>query len=681
MQISTILKASFLAVLFATLVQAEEPVFQPWIPQHLDDWPALVAEAKAYVETTNAAQKATKASIQFFVRAEDQPLMLEENLPAPPKNIFPGDHITLMFTTVKDNTSSNGFGAVNVWRAVKRGAAGVTIGVQINKKSPSWPFPDQNSMIPVFDAQIQEQKPSSGVWKTRLHDFGGEVGLFWLASWERLDDRARTRDDAQGIARPLRPEDLRWLSGAPSPVEYKAESPVDSVIYQARVKAHAGVQQGLSRFRSGFLARPVIVYEVERNGIGEKLGIKPGDTPIAVGTSRVCSAIDFKNKLRSNIGSEKVIRFARSGSDLISIKVTSEKLGIGYADAIPDPGMAVLEVVAKADVSLVTDAAVMMYAYTESDLTECALSRLRGHIPEAALAFMRAWNATTHDDIGGVEVLLSPNFSPVDGDLSAEIDRFKQANRARSGRFIWAWPAKAKDTSFDTLIRHLLSSLPEAERFTLFDGKLDKSYFSLMANDRVQPIDQAGSLLGPNGGIMKASGTYASAGASFGNIPDRCQMTFNFTLIPILSTLSKEGNAITPSHQFLSVGFETRSAQAINNGGMGEIRMHANGYVSFHPPHLDSQVFDYNQDSQPLPIPVLVDGTAINTLRIIRIAQTQRIELNGHLISQGFLPLISGTEEAKIPHLGIVLSVKDAECRISDVMIKVPKEGVEPNGF
>jgi hypothetical protein len=54
----------FLALVQVTISAAEEHI-EPWLPQHLDDWDATVAEVKEYVKTYNEAHAKIEGQFKF----------------------------------------------------------------------------------------------------------------------------------------------------------------------------------------------------------------------------------------------------------------------------------------------------------------------------------------------------------------------------------------------------------------------------------------------------------------------------------------------------------------------------------------------------------------------------------------------------------------------------------------
>ena len=170
----------------------------PWVPKQLDDWPALVAEAKAYAATTNESQKRLNPALCFSVKINGNRAGVTEGRPNPPANGLASDVISMHYLFVKDGTSSSGCGGTEVWRAKATGAAGATVTFCTMMETSLGAFPDLSAQTAQLDADVRANPPPTSPWVTEVKTFKNGTSSYWLATWQRVGDRGRTRDDVEG---------------------------------------------------------------------------------------------------------------------------------------------------------------------------------------------------------------------------------------------------------------------------------------------------------------------------------------------------------------------------------------------------------------------------------------------------------------------------------------------------
>ncbi len=607
------------------LGMAAEPAFVPWIPRQLDDWPALAAEMKAYADGLEKAYP-TRPSIRAY---PDQSIATPDAVPRPPSDLVAEDLLILNYWEEKGQ-ARQGCGTTVVWRAAKSGAAEVHVAIFMPVVAKHLPkvVPDVGAAISELEKFIPTLRPAAGAWTSATD------GKWWNASWKRKNGRTRTRDDVEGRAEDLRPVDTAWLAGPVPPGTAKPVAAVTPEAYGERVAAHAGVTRALERFKSGFTPRQIVVLQVKVGGAAAKLGVLPGDVIVAIDKKPVLTVFD-EDWLGTE--AEHVFTVTRRGDAPRQVKIPPGARGLTTATGAPDPGLAVLAAVGPTLTPAHTDAAVAMYALDQPDLAVAAIRRLTGKIGAPAMVFLNAWRAAANDDFGRVEALVKSGIGKPGSTLATEALLLCAANRERSGRFNWAWPEAGRNADFATMFRHLVKPLGKDERFRLLDGALDGTTFTVQANDRIRPLESAVRLLQPDGGVLAAeAGPGPFQEAIFTDLPERFQLTATFTITP-------PPDALPANHsQILAIQFQNRSAKEISGRGHGMVAITTEGRASFLSATLDKE--DRFRVLQPLPLLVAADGKGLNTLRVIRIAQMQRIEINGHVALQGFLPMSSGPQ-------------------------------------
>lgn len=663
-----------------------DQAFMPWIPKQLDDWPALVAEAKAYVTTTNELQKRINPVLYFSVRIDENRLGVRDGRPTPPVNGQADDVISMhyLFVTKKDGGSSIGCGGSEVWRAKGTGAAGATVTYCTKMTTSMGEFPDLTAKSVELDASVKASHPPTSPWASEAKTFENGTIAYWLASWQRVGDRGRTRDDVEGPGEPLRPEDLRWLAGPPALLAPRPiVQPATPALYADFTATHVEVQRALIRLRAGIPANPVMLYVVSKDGVGASAGLRAGDVALAINGKPVRSREDCRDQLKE-IGTRGfTIHFARLGSLPKDIVVPAGKTGIEVANSVADPRTSVLAAVQRIDATLVQDVVVALYVYDNDAITRRAIENLGSRLPVAYMTFIRAWQAAAKEDFGLVDQLLSAKkvgsgIAKPDVELNGAMDAMRVANRQRSGRFVWAWPDTATIPG-DQVLRRMVNAVPVAERFNLFSGMVPSTIFSTSILDRVELQRGAKDVMKIGGGTLASTDKWRSVGGLIRPIPKRCEWSCRFTIAPSPQKTGTEVATFVAPLPHLSVSFSTLSKTAITNAGVGGVKIHLGGMVTCRTPTLDPQEFSKNWEYEPVPIACIDDGANWNTLRIVRIANFQRTELNGHLVMQGFLPLLDESAEKEEAQIGLSLSAEDVVCVFQDVRIAVPAEVREAN--
>ena len=681
-----ILLLSLLCVWSAQPLWSAEPppvqTFVPWVPKQLDDWPALVAEAKAYAATTNEAQKRLNPALYFSVRIDENRIGVRDGRPTPPVNGRADDIISMhyLFVSKKDVGSSIGCGGTEVWRAKAAGAAGATVTFCTKMTTSQGDFPDLTANSVQLDAAMRTSHPPTSPWATEAKAFENATVTYWLASWQRVGDHGRTRDDVEGPGEPMRAEDLLWLAGPPALHAPRPIVPsVTPAIYTAYTATHAGVQRALIHLRAGMPWNPVMLYVVSKDGVGAAAGLRAGDVALAINTKPVRSREECRDQLQE-IGTQGfTLRIARLGSAPQDIIVPAGKTGIQVANGVADPRMSVLTAVQRIESTLVQDVAVALYVYDNDAIATAAIERLGSRLPVLCTTFIRAWQAAAVEDFGLVDQLLSPKESTSgvakgDVEISRVIHDMWVANRQRSGRFVWAWPDTATIPG-DQVLRRMVNAVPVTERFTLFSGMVPSTFFSTSIYDWVELQRAAKDVMKNGGGALASTDKWRSVGGLIRPIPLRCEWSCRFTLAPSPQFNGTEVATFVAPLPHLSVSFSTLSKSKNTSAGLGDVKIHLGGMVTCRAPTLDPLEFSKGWEYEPLmPIAVADDGVTWNTLRVIRVANFQRTELNGHLVMQGFLPLIEDSAGKEESQICLNLSAEDVVCTFQDVRIASPAE-------
>ncbi len=660
-------------------MSAAEQTIDPWLPQHLDDWDATVEEVKEYVKTYNAAQPNIEGQFKFRMEISSVPITMFGSPISPPTDAVPNDVISCYYFGGQKNATLS-CGVIQIWRALHKGAAGAVVMRSLSEDPKLAPFPDFNAQIPLLEAQTTTLKPPTGAWNHEVRKHG--LSTTWYATWLRSDDRARVADDVEqdpNMLKPMRDSDRQWLVGPPPPLTPSLPSIVAQSItpesYTQRITAHSAIQRGLKLYHAGVPSRYLIICS-RLNDNARALGIKTGDILLAVNNKSVSpdSVCD------EDIDESTSINIARVGSPAITVTTTS-KVSVKFRalPSSPDPGLAVLAAVAEVDKKLVTDAAAAMYGLDFPELAAEGLKRLEGHIPEMTLAFIRAWQAAAAGDFGLADRALAIHTARAPAYLMSEIQLFKVANRERSGRIYWARPSQEKIPGFTGIMRRLINGVPEKERFALFEGTVTTSLFPLDASDQWHPDGNATALMSVAGGSIISTPANRWHMAGIENIPERCEIRWDFTIAPIIFTPTDED--IAPPNPYFQIEFITQSTRLITGNGAGHFRIHPNGRVTCLAPRILPIDMSGGSEYEPVPVPVTCDGVTLNAMRIVRLGECERVEVNGHVVMQGFLPLINPPGTPNAQTIGLSIVAQDVVCTFKNGRVFRTKDPAEKSNF
>lgn len=664
----------FLTLLATSTLDAADPLPPIWLPQHLDDWTALSAEAKAFV--ADAAQKKPRP---FFSSACEPILrVMIPELPTPPSTVAPEDVIQVVYTvdtpaglTVAAPGAPGGVktscGATTVWRGASGGAVAVTVYFDIEPVAKFLPAGTikPKAVRPALIQRLATLKPPVGKWDTSIRTDTA------CAVWTRPGDRARTRDDAEGRAADLRPEDLLWLSTAPKARAPQPAPAMDADAYAKAVAGHGAVQAALARIRAGLFGTPVRIKRVDAGGQAEALGLHVGDLIDSIDNARLHGFNHF-DEVRSQCGpAGQTLHVITTEGKTKSVLAKTGLIGVNLYQEAPHPGVAVLVAVDKLGPEALLHAAVVMYALDRPDLMAYARKKIPATCPVAALVLMDAWIASANEDFGRADSILATQVVGASPELAAEIAELRLATRARSGRLLWAWPERAKDAETLEMLRHILKSTLPADRFPVFDGLLNKTTFTVPADDRAEKMACASRLFGATGGTLESNPATPMVFALLGASPTRSELTVQFTIEPTINGASAGG----AMEAYLSItGAFYAGSKSMPIEGCGEAYFHASGHVTFRPATLCNSDFT---ELKPVPVLVAHDGKTPNTLRVLQIGQMQRLEVNGHLVVQGFIP----SPPNKALKSAIFIEANGVRCRFTDTRLMAAPDPVPVSNF
>ena len=669
----------FLALVQVTISAAEEHI-EPWLPQHLDDWDATVEEVKEYVKTYNEAHAKIEGQFKFKLEIRSVPITMFGSPISPPTDAAPSDVISCFYFGGETNATAS-CGVIQIWRALHKGAAGAVVMRHLTEDQKWAQFPDFTEQIPLLEAQATTFKPPTGTWNHEVRKNG--ISTTWYATWLRADDRARVKDDSEqdpNMLKPMRESDRQWLVGPPPalPPSIVAQ-PITPESYAERVAAHPAIQRGMSLCRAGVPSRYQTICS-EVNDEARALGIKTGDIVFTAKGSPWSDFDDFKT-IWDHISGESIeIFLARPGIPPLAVVVTkNSNVRFRVGDSAPDPGLAVLAAVAEIDKDLITDAATAMYALDYPDLAAEGLNRLNGHVPEITLAFIRAWQAASAGDFGLADRMLATHTGRAPAYLMSEIALFGRFNRERSGRIYWARPGQEKIPGFTGIMRRLVNSVAEKERFALFEGTVTTDLFPLDAADQWHPDGRASGIFTAVGGSLVSTCDYRRPTADISNIPERCEIRCDFTIASTDFTNSKKD--AVPANPYLQIEFVTRSAALITGDGAGHIHIHPNGRVTCVAPKILPIDMSDGYAYEPVPVPLNCDGVTLNSLRIVRLGECERVEINGHVVMQGFLPLLNPPGTPNAQTIGLSLVAQDVVCTFKNGRVFRTKDPADRSNF
>lgn len=658
--------------MISTIAVSAEQVLEPWLPQHLDEWNALVEETNLYIKNFNEAQGKGGQPLKFHFDMRNLPIKNKYDLPIPPEDVSPDDIISGNLWVGKENPSTT-CGYIQIWRALHKGAAGAVITYNYADKSEIRNYPDPAMSVPALKALEKSQKTSLGTWHFEVKTNG--KWHTWVATWVNPEDRARVIDDLETdpeALKPIRGEDRQWLLGPPVALPVMAIPLMGPDTYTQSIASHSAIQRSLLLYRSQVPSRPVIVTRrLNERALAD--GFRAGDIPIEL-NGKTFATLEQFNSLWNEAGKgELEIRVARIGAAPITLKRSAMGIGFDSEVGLPEPGIAVLHEVGEINKDLITDAAAAMFALDAPEIAAEGLRRLENKVPVQVISFIRAWQAASRDDFGLVDALLDVSGAPPKTYLDYEFRTLKSANRQRSGRFYWAWPTEETTPGFDATMRRLVKSIPQAQRFDLFAGKVSSDIFTVNAIDHMKPLYGKPQAFSTSVVTLATTPAWRQERITYENLPAQCEMTCDFLVTPVIRAVID--SVFVPACPCLGIQLTT----SYTDKGLGNVRVHPGGQVTFQPPTLSPASEDY--EWEPVPIPVSFDGVTYNKLRIVRMAQYQRIEINGHVAMQGFIPLLKGIGMKREQTAGLLLIAQDAVCTFKNGRVFTTKEPSQKSNF
>ena len=655
----------------STIAVSAEQALEPWLPQHLDDWDALVEETNVYVKNFNEAQAKGGQPLKFNYDMRNLPIQTR-NIIEPPDDVSPDDIISGRLWVGKENPSTS-CGIIQIWRALHKGAAGAVVIYQYAEKSEMGDYPDPAMSVPALKALEKSHKSVLGSWNFEVKSNGKMHS--WVATWVNPVDRARVIDDLETdteAVKPIRAEERQWLLGPPVALLVMAVPSMNPDIYSQSVASHPAIQRALLLYRSEVPPRPVIITRrLNERALAD--GFRAGDIPIAL-NGKSFATLERFNSLWSEAGEGALeIRVARIGAAPITL--TRSAMGISFDSEVglPEPGLAVLQAVGEINKDLIADAAAAMFALDAPEIAAEGLRRLDNKVPAQVTSFIRAWQAASRDDFGLVDTLLDDTGASQKTHLDYEIRTLKASNRQRSGRFYWAWPTEETTPGVDATMRRLVKSIPQAQRFDLFAGKVSSEIFTVNAIDHMKPLYGKPQAFSTSVVTLATTPAWRHERITYENLPAHCEMTCDFLVTPVIRAVTD--SVFVPAYPCLGIQLTT----SYTDKGLGNVRVHPGGQVTFQPPTL-SPAGEY-YEWEPIPIPVSFDGVTYNKLRIVKMAQYQRIEINGHVAMQGFIPLLKGIGTKREQTAGLLLIAQDAVCTFKNGRVFTVKEASEKTNF
>ncbi len=622
---------------------AQDLGLELWIPSQLDDWKALSAEAALYEKKHAPIEGQTTAALW----ANSNPSFTTHPpifpIPTPPSDLPRSEVLTLaMFVSgappAADGSSSAAiYGRTVVWR----GSEGKPIAATIYIEGPAYvrQMKDRAPTKPSDFAAVMEKikavtAPAPG-WTIR-HERDCLAVV-----WERPKGRVMTRDEREGPAGVLRPEDVRWLSSAPAPVlaqVNKTKAPAD---YLQRRAACVPAAEGLARYRAGFPQAPVLIGNVVSGSQAEKMGIQVGDALVAIDGIPISiqhfwyDGIGLKKADQS--GPAASVRLARIGQSLIDLAVLEPgaRMGISAKEGPIDLGMDVLALTAPLGPEALADVAVVLYGVSDPQLTAWALDRLPTKMPTLT-AFLSAWTAAASGDAGRVDQLLSDAVIAKAGRLGQVMAVLRDGVRKRSGRYLLAFPKHGADLDH---ARRLAAMVPETQRFALFDGLVQPGTFTQDATASIVGLDRrCTQILAEAGGTIATTISSPQLRVEFGSLPEIVEITATFTIEPTTYTTTNAPDYASAIEHYVAFRFaERRPVRGSLTEGYGKAKLWTNGMCDFDAATLRSSEKEFPPRMLPGPLPLQLGAGKVNTLRVIRWKQMQRTEINGICAYQGFL--------------------------------------------
>jgi len=538
-----------------------------------------------------------------------------------PKGVLARDCIAVCYGVDSGNGRTYS-GFTVVWRAAAGNAAGARIFLPLAMVADAMPkiVPDVPAAALQLDAWATTITPPVGTWAVGRFPERGPL-LQWTASWDRPGAKIQTRDDHEGRAPDLRPEDMRWLRGPAQPRELPPPQILDAKTYEATLAAHPGVQAFYARYRDGWAYQP-IVFAIP---LAEPPGFLMGDVVIGVDGRAVGSGGDIYGL---SWDTPHRFRFSRRGGKPQEVELPAKNRRLCVFEAPSEPALAVLAANGSIAEAAVLDVLAVIRGLDQPALAATAASRLSGVLEAESLTFIKAWIASANEDFAGADALLA-TCSPKDAKLSREASLLREANRYRSGCVFWGQDELARDQQILDDLRHILRGLPVQERFAIFAGAIDSKPFSVDARAQLETRHEADTLLGDAGGRLGTSGKPNTTMARFGQLPEHVLLTTTFTIAAAPDPVRTDPEA------GLCIQFMTKASMSSRSA---RCSVTTDGRVFAAPAQLDTR--RASESWQQLPIIVAADGRTRNNLRVVKSGQLHRVEINGHAVIQGFLPLL-----------------------------------------
>lgn len=637
-----------------------------WIPKALDDWPKLVSEAKTFVQN-NSTDPYNCRLVEQVQRYFDN------DIPYPPKLIDPMSVITVSYIVSKGTDNKRhgaSFGQAVVWRGDDGKAMAATVIVQVVHLTSfdATLLADPAAFRQSLTTNFTSAKPPIDRWKVVSNPERG----FWYATWSRPDSRVATMDTRLGKAPPLRRTDLDWLTGPPGQLTAViAPEMLSDAAFAIASAQHPQVRRALACAAAGIPMHAVGVSGLMPKGAAEQLDWRVGDIVLALNDEPMPfdRILAYRCKTLSDV--PRRFRLTRLNSIPIESVVepvtdprSSNLVGFEMSNLPCDPGLALLASLAEADPEIRREAATAIYAQDQPRLAATARKRLSGRISVEAGRFIEAWSAAESGDPGRVAELLAAPM--VDSRLADAAQHLEAATRNRAGRLLWMRPDFIADSNGETLLRHLLATTPESERFLLFNTGQTPEPCTFPVDGIAEGVNDAGrQLLERGSSTLRCSEQQAQQDAQFTDLPDRCEYAVHFTLASTAYDNDHGSVFASPLDHSLTIGFQRRGS-SITPAGFGGVRIHDNGMVQIADPSLNPNKY---YEWWTIPLGVAVDGVTTNTLRIVRWRQMQRIEINGRCAMQGFLPFVDSIDgKARLAMMfdahGVVVELSDGKFRM-----------------
>ena len=652
----------------------------PWIPTNMDDWAALKAEAAAF-------QAGASKQHESFVARRTERLTSWVWLPPAVKEFIPtsdlGDDLVGISFGVHVNQQGQSCGETGVWRGADGKAMGAVIEWQplnFRQRDPGV-FLDLNAAATEFRERVARHAPAQIPWTIHMDP----QHAWWIATWQRPNARLATIDERRGAVDALREVDMAWLSTPPAAKNFTPPSLSAASINSARM--HPEVDAALLRFSSGYPMHPVVIQTTLSGGQTEKLGWKIGDVLTAFNGQRITGQRNLIDLCWEFGDFERTIRMTRLGGSPIDCKVAPGKIGFMGRDLPEDPGM---EVLALAEAQCPQDLpaiALIWYAYSDQALRDRTLTDLSGKIPVAIEHLLKAWLALAESDDGAAYRHLAEESLRAEKGLTEVTTTLMTVIKGRSGRLLWAFPNLMTDNTTASMLRHLIATIPPAERFTFLDKGVPLNAWSTDGKGEFPTASgSADNALRAGHMTLSSALDFPLKRIAFEKFPARCDFRATMTLRPLpqVITSSDGENSWLSSEPRVLIGFNRCSSNQMSPAGCGQLCLAADHALQIAIPSLDLGDFPtLHSVAMPVPVPVLPAispaATTSHHLRIIRWDHQQRFELNGKCVLQGFLPIPSSLTEPET--FSLYLEVDGAVVEFTDIQVFTPSTAATPSNF